>query len=76
MLAVSRRAATAAFRHRGLATVQHGGASFEYQPPDPVVLPRIVRKNNVDLIHDPLFNKVRVKSGTSSAGQLDGEERA
>lgn len=73
MLAVSRRAATAAFRHRGLATVQHGGASFEYQPPDPVVLPRIVRKSGTDLLHDPVYNKVRVKSRT---GQLYSGERA
>ena len=49
---------------------RHGGASFDYAPPDPVVLPRIVRKNGVDLIHDPLFNKVRNEGLCCGGGRM------
>jgi hypothetical protein len=34
-----------------------GGPSFPYVPPDPCTPPKIVRKNGVDLLHDPLYNK-------------------
>ena len=34
-----------------------GGPSFPYEPPDPCCPPKIVRKNGVDLLHDPLYNK-------------------
>lgn len=34
-----------------------GGPSFPYVPPDPSCPPKIVRKNGVDLLHDPLYNK-------------------
>ena len=33
------------------------GPSFVYVPPDPCTPPKIVRKNGVDLLHDPLYNK-------------------
>ena len=58
MLAAALRAVAPRASARALSAAAAGGPSFAYEPADPPQLPRIVRKSGIDLLHDPLFNKV------------------
>jgi hypothetical protein len=63
MLAAALRAVGPRASARALSAAAAGGPSFAYEPADPPQLPRIVRKSGIDLLHDPLFNKVCVMCG-------------